>query len=75
MISCDFAEAASSTLRQVVTVAEVGSCWEVDGSDLGGDLVAGLPCSLVYKMGSDAAGRRVGLLGLTRQVLMRSITC
>jgi hypothetical protein len=46
MISCDFAEAASSTLRHVVAVAEMGSCWAADGSDLGGDLVAVLACSL-----------------------------
>jgi hypothetical protein len=64
MISCDFAEAASSTLRQVVAVAEMGSCWGADGSDLGGDLVAGLPCSLVYRTGSDIAGRCFELLGL-----------
>lgn len=75
MISCDFAEATSSTLRQVVAVAEMGSCWEVDGSDLGGELVAVLPCSLWYKMGSDVVGRCVGLLGLERQALMRSMTC
>lgn len=60
MISCDLAEAASSTLRQVVAVAETGSCWGADGSDL----VAGLLCSLVYRIGSDIAGRCFELLGL-----------
>lgn len=64
IISCDFAEVASSTLRQVVAVAETGSCWETDGSDLGGGLVAGLPCSLWYRMGSDVAGCCFALLGL-----------
>jgi len=75
MISCDLAEAASSTLRQVDVVVEMGSCWRAGGSDLGGDLVAGLLCSLWYRMVSDAAGRCIGLPGLMRQVLMRPMTC
>lgn len=64
MISCDFAEVASSTLRQVVAVAETGSCWGADGSNLGGDLVADLPCWLVYIVGSEEAGRCFELLEL-----------